>query len=113
MGLQGRSRVALLGVLACMALVTSACSADTEPNAAPSASPTPALISAASAQRVPLAKRIRSVTPGLRVGTSTVAFGSVWSKTGEGDVIKIDASTGKLQRTYRTDVVSPEPGCEG
>ncbi len=42
-----------------------------------------------------------------------VAFGSVWLKSGPGDLVRLDPSTGKLERTYPTDVRAPEPGCEG
>jgi len=104
-----------VAVSACVALLVCACNDVTSPkSASPSATAaTPTPISAAGAQKIPLAQRIRTVTQAGRVGIPIVAFGSVWAKTGPGDVVRIDETTGKLEQTYPTDRPAPVPGCEG
>jgi streptogramin lyase len=68
-------------------------------------------ISIAGAPTTPLAKRLLTVTD-ERVGIPVVAFGSVWVKTGAGEVLRLDPSTGKVTQTYPTKTAAPS-SCEG
>ena len=102
-------------VLASAALTLTACttsgsSANTATGSSTSAATSPP-ISVDEAPTKPLAKRLLTVT-NERTGVPVVAFGSVWVKTGPGDVVRLDPSTGRVAQTYPTKTAAAS-GCEG
>lgn len=68
-------------------------------------------VSAANTPTRPLASRVLTATKADKPGVPEVAFGSVWFRSGPGDLVRLDPSTGKVEQTYATDVPAAS-GCE-
>ena len=69
-------------------------------------------ISATGTRTTTLADQVLTVTKAGKPGVPEVAFGSVWFKSGPGDLVRLDPSTGKVEQTYPTDLPAPL-GCQG
>ena len=69
-------------------------------------------VSAANTPTTALASQVLTATRADKPGVPEVAFGSVWFRSGPGDLNRLDPSTGRVQQTYATNVPAAS-GCEG